>query len=277
MSALNIYSQNRYALVVGISDYPSSSGWHSISGANDIDIIVPLLYNNHFEKEHIATLKNAQATKSAIIDEIETLTHKVKCGDIVYFHFSGHGQLITDLNGDEGDYGFDEAIIPYDAKKTYQEGVYTGERHIVDDELNALLWGIKHKLGPEGRLVVVLDACHSGGGSRDVTDKQTCRGSKDIFHIPQQGKCPHNNINSHSIGWVCISACKSIQSNYEYQSPQGKRYGRLSWAIRNVLNGQLTPLQLIESIETQYDHMHSRYPQDPILDCDNKLYSVPIM
>ena len=62
----------------------------------------------------------------------------VTSGDIIYLHFSCHGQPIEDIDGDEDD-GWDEALIPFDAKKKYQKGTYTGENHITDDELNSYL------------------------------------------------------------------------------------------------------------------------------------------
>ena len=41
--------------------------------------------------------------------------------------------------------GYDESFIPYDAQKVYADEIYTGENHIVDDELNGWLYSIKKK------------------------------------------------------------------------------------------------------------------------------------
>ena len=35
-----------------------------------------------------------------------------------------------------------------------------------DDELNGALTDVRKKLGPNGHLIVLLDACHSGTGTR---------------------------------------------------------------------------------------------------------------
>lgn len=112
------FAREQWAIVVGISNYPESSEWNNINGANDIDIIVPMLQRNGFKSSHITTLANEQATMVNIKDTVNDLCGKIKHGDVVYFHFSGHGQLITDIDGDENrneSKGWDEALVPYDA------------------------------------------------------------------------------------------------------------------------------------------------------------------
>ena len=58
-----------------------------------------------------------------------TFTNKTKKGDIVYLHFSTHGQPVEDQNGDEED-GWDESIVPIDAYKIYKKGIYEGKNHL---------------------------------------------------------------------------------------------------------------------------------------------------
>ena len=48
-----------------------------------------------------------QATFDNIVSHITQFISKSKKGDIVYLHFSAHGQPIEDFNGDEED-GWDE-------------------------------------------------------------------------------------------------------------------------------------------------------------------------
>ena len=75
------FAQERWAIVVGISEYPTSSGWCNINGANDINIIVPMLQRNGFVPTHITTLANDQATKGNIKNAIIALSNKVKDKD----------------------------------------------------------------------------------------------------------------------------------------------------------------------------------------------------
>ena len=67
---------------------------------------------------------------------------------------------------DEED-SWDEAVVAYDAQITYQSGVYEGENHILDDELCKYFTEIRRKIGEDGLLCVLIDACHSGNSCSD--------------------------------------------------------------------------------------------------------------
>lgn len=224
---LSTHATTRRALVIGIGDYPSTSGWAKINGDNDIPMVEEMLTANGFTKQNIIKLKNEQATCAAICRELEHLISSSKAGDIIYIHFSGHGQQITDLNGDEPDDGFDEAWIPYDAQFAFAKGKYEGQNHLVDDQLNQYLHRLRERVGAKGKIVVVADACHSGGGSRAETDESfVVRGTSDAFIIPATSKKTSDRMQSHDIEWTFISACKPYQCNYEY-----KGNGSLTYAL----------------------------------------------
>ena len=127
-------------------------------------------------------LKNEEATKSRIVNEFKNLVGRSGRGDIVYIHFSGHGQLVKDLDNDEPD-GYDESWIPYDAyRKCCKKD--NGDMHLVDDEINVLLTELRQKVGDSGQILVVVDACHSGGSSRgrNYNDADVVsRGVNDVF------------------------------------------------------------------------------------------------
>lgn len=212
------------ALVIGIGAYPEESGWKQINGDKDIPIVEDMLIANGFKKADIWELKNEQATAAAIRQAMNTLIDKALLGDVIYIHFSGHGQQITDIHGDEED-GLDEAWVPYDAQFAYAKGKYEGENHILDDQLNVWLHQLRTRIGEKGKLTVVADACHSGDASRGDEDSIVVRGTSDAFVIPGQAK-PFVGTTGAEIDWVFISACKSYQSNYEY-----KGNGSLTYAL----------------------------------------------
>ncbi len=214
------------ALVIGIGAYPAESGWRQINGDKDIPVVEDMLLSNGFQKANIVKLKNEQATAAAIRREMNALISRAQEGDIIYIHFSGHGQQVTDIHGDEED-GLDEAWIPYDAPFAYAKGKYEGENHIIDDQLNIWLHQLRTRVGKSGKITVVADACHSGGGSRgeDEEDDVVVRGTADAFVILGQTK-PFTGEAGAEIDWVFISACKSYQSNYEY-----KGHGSLTYAL----------------------------------------------
>lgn len=154
------------ALLIGISHYPQTTKsnpctWTNIHGSNDVRLLRGTLQKQGFR---ITTLTNAQATASHIRRALKRLCQQTAKGDMVVIHFSGHGQPFEDLSGDEAD-GWDEAIVPYDAKKCYNR-TYTGRCHIIDDELERYINNLRTTVGPRGFVYVMLDACHMGGASR---------------------------------------------------------------------------------------------------------------
>ena len=222
---LSAQAATRRALVIGIGGYPAESGWKTINGDKDIPLVEDILFTNGFDKQNIIELKNEQATCAAIKSEFEKLIGKAQTGDYIYIHFSGHGQQITDLNGDESD-GLDEAWIPYDAQIAFTKGKYEGENHLVDDLLNQYLHRLREKIGKDGKIVVVADACHSGSGWRKETE--VIRGTAAHFVIPDAAAKSLTTaaLPSYGIEWTFISACQSKECNYEYNGN-----GSLTYAL----------------------------------------------
>lgn len=239
-----VQAKSQKALLIGISDYGNSTGesnkWANISGANDIALLTPLFKNQGFS---VTTLVDKQATYSGIIKALRKLSKKCKNGDLVYLHFSMHGQPFEDLNGDEAD-GWDEALIPVDAEMRYIEGKYDGNKHLVDDELETHLAQIRSKIGSTGQLFVVLDACHSGTASRGEANH--IRGIRDGFtrsgkdYIPDRSQETNDYFNvTTSKGQspvTFLEACRSYQQNKEVLDRESRIwYGSLSYYIAKAL------------------------------------------
>ena len=113
--SINAWSQQKIALLVGIGRYEDTRSWKNLSSPNDLKYLNDALLQQGFIAENIQTLKEEAATYKAILEALVDLADKSNKGDIVYFHFSGHGQQIEDDNGDEAD-GYDEALVPYNAR-----------------------------------------------------------------------------------------------------------------------------------------------------------------
>ena len=240
-ASYNLSHATKRALVIGIGNYPEASGWAKINGDKDLPIVRDMLLANGFQSKDIVELKNESATADAIRKALDALVAKAAKGDVIYIHFSGHGQQITDLHGDEED-GFDEAWIPIDAQFSYAKGKYEGENHIIDDQLNQWLSQLRSKVGATGKITVVADACHSGGGSRGDEDESeyVVRGTSDAFVISGNTKPFSGEVGT--IDWIFISACKSYQCNYEY-----KGTGSLTYALgQQKANLSSTPAQQIQ-------------------------------
>jgi hypothetical protein len=151
----------RFSLQIGISQYPQASGWSSIHGLNDLDILGPVMQRAGFE---VRQVREDQANLLGIRAAMDQLLVDASAGSMIHLHFSLHGQQLSDDNGDEFDQ-FDEALVPFDAIANRQNG-YAGERHLRDDELQLRLSDLRKKIGPAGQVWVTLDACHSGTATR---------------------------------------------------------------------------------------------------------------
>ena len=240
------YSQGKRAFLVGISNYSSNQhfadgkGWNDIHGENDVKLLVPTLKKQGFS---IQKLCNREATANNIRKSLTSFSEKCKSGDIVYLHFSCHGQPFEDYDGDESD-GWDEALVPFDALKEYQQGKYSGENHITDDELNTYLKTIRNRVGPKGFVYVVIDACHAGSSYRGDEDEDSVviRGTDKGFsksnkqyapRIDKRGKIKVEK--SANMANICIlEACRSYQMNREIYE-NGQFYGSLSFYINKLL------------------------------------------
>lgn len=257
-----LQAQEKRALLIGIGDYPSEYGWNKIHGQNDVEIIRQTLNKQGFPNENISILIDAEATYSNIVAAFQSLLEISNNNDIIYLQFSGHGQRITDADGDETD-RFDESWIPYDAYKSYIKGVYEGEKHITDDFLNEYLTKLRFKVGHRGKIIVIADACHSGSGSRGLGDDEEVfkRGSSETFVIPKE---PANVIRKEKpVDWLFVAACKSYQTNYEYKDKQGEYYGALSYSISKS-EELLINIKYTDAVATWGNTMReiSVYPQD---------------
>lgn len=222
--SVQLSAQTKRALVIGLGEQQDKN-WAKINGDKDVSYVKSMLFGAGYNE--IDTLVNEQATKENIVLAFNNLAKNSNVGDIVYIHFSGHGQLVTDINGDESD-GWDESWIPYDAYLSYSEND-KGDKHLVDDEINGLLSAIRNAIGASGKLLVVVDACHSGDSTRGDEIDEIVRGVNEEFVIP---KGETVNTNSALVEqWLTLSACKDYQLNQEMQSPP---VGKLTYAIYSV-------------------------------------------
>ena len=217
------FGQSKRALVIGLGQQEDKN-WGKINGDKDVAYVQKMLKDAGYKE--VRTLINKQATKARIVTAFNSLTNRCRVGDVVYIHFSGHGQQVTDVNGDEWPDSLDEAWIPYDAYLEYGEKD-RGEKHLIDDEINMLLTAIKNKIGNQGKMLVVVDACHSGDSSRgdDDDDDAVIRGVWNEFIIPCDKKQKSVKAKER---WLTLSACKDFQLNQEIKNPQ---VGKLTYAL----------------------------------------------
>lgn len=177
-SALASPTRRKLALLVGIQSYkhdtddttrPRLKGAH-----NDVQLQYDLLTGRFgFNPRDIVTLRDEQATRNGIERAFQThLIDQAAPGDVVVFHFSGHGSRLYDASFDERfkdpQDRFDESLVCYDSNLNL-DGV---TEDIPDDTLDLLL----RLLGQKTDLVtVVLDCCFSGTALRGEYDRSRIR------------------------------------------------------------------------------------------------------
>ncbi|BAY66436.1 peptidase C14 caspase catalytic subunit p20 [Calothrix brevissima NIES-22] len=155
----------KLALLVGINNYPNSSRFYNLPGCvNDVDLQEKLLiYRFGFNPGNIVKLTskasaNYQPTRSNILKAFEEhLIKQAKPGDVVVFHFSGHGSRVPEPDPIQqcGRSEFNSTLVPSD----------DGKNGVVQDIMGRTLFLLTSALNTEN-VTVVLDSCHSGGGTR---------------------------------------------------------------------------------------------------------------
>lgn len=250
------------ALLVAVGNYPTSTAWKKISSLNDIELLQKALSKQGFADNDIHVISDEAATKQGILDAIQAyLVEKAQPGGVAYFHFSGHGQQVADDNGDELD-GYDEAIVPINSPMVFSPGIYEGGNLIRDEELGSLLDKVRQKLGPNGHLTVVLDACHSGTGTRG---SGIARGTTEIMASPEY-KAGNTKATKERTGLEGIKEERNLapmvaffgaaqhQLNFETKDDAGKGVGSLSYAFCKKLSAApkgTTYRGLFEQIRTE--------------------------
>ena len=106
------------ALLVGINDYaPAGAGGPDLRGCvNDVRDMANTLSVLGVVSPAPSTMRiltDTRATRASIISGFKWLTSGAKKGDMLVFHYSGHGSQVVDVSGDEIDRR-DEAICPHD-------------------------------------------------------------------------------------------------------------------------------------------------------------------
>ncbi len=264
-------SPDKLAFIVAIGDYPDSVDWSDLSSKNDIPLIKDALIKQGFTEKGMTVLLNQDATYNGIINGLAEFKKKITKDAKVVIHFSSHGQQIEDDNNDELD-GLDEAIVPYDARSNNKNG-YRGQRHLRDDQLGKEIKEIRELAGPNGDILVLFDACHSG----TMTRGPKTRGNKGALRFKKSdkqnlGMVPKLSEHSETDGIIeekenaapiaVISAARSWQPNTEYE-----HCGSLSWAFNQAMNS-MQPGETYQSLFGRITASMSKIVpgQDPALE-----------
>lgn len=140
------------ALLIGINRYkiPGADLRGCVNDVNNLK--AALLKHFSFQEKNIKILTDLRATKKAMQDGITRLVKGAKRGDVLLFHYSGHGSNVPDDSGDEAD-SRDEILCPTNLD---------WKDPMTDDWLRTAF----DKVPADVNLTVIMDCCHSGTNTR---------------------------------------------------------------------------------------------------------------
>lgn len=220
------------ALIVGVSGYSrnraAGQDWTELNTDIDVNSIEYVLSDpkGQFSFDEVRVLKTKdETTREKIIETFRSfLIDSTKEGDVVYFHYSGHGGQAPDKAGpgnlkvgDEID-GYDETLIP----SNYVSRT-NGSNDIRDDEIEELIAQLKSR--KPSNITLTFDSCHSGtitrGGESKIRGGAAEQGPGYSFgeNESPSGLLTRGKTEPQGNGLVLISAARHDQSAGE--SPAG--------------------------------------------------------
>jgi hypothetical protein len=251
------FAGTQRALLIGISNYQANLT--PLAGSrNDVLLIRELLVQKYgFEQANIRTMLDEEATRAEILAAIRTLSETAASDDIVLIHYSGHGSQAPDTNGDEPD-GQDETILPYDSRTP-------GIADITDDELNALISGFRSK-----KVIVTLDSCHSGTGTRGGPSQVTQR-----WVAPDTRRELYEKVTTRQVltlpiseNHVFFAAAQDFESELDGPfGPDNMRLGLFTAAMVGALTNSpvtITPREAIAGVSARVEALKANAAGMPI-------------
>ncbi|MEG5062703.1 caspase family protein [Microcoleus sp. B3-A4] len=188
-------------------------------------------------------------TYENIVAKFKELTAKAQPQDRVYIHYSGHGgRAKTIFESLKGSMGLDEALVPCDIGQP-------NSRYLRDLEFAKLL---EEMVAKELVVTLVLDSCHSGGATREMSGDDQIRGEgfidmtlrpTDSLVAPLQELAQNwqsSTENSRNItvvngllpepkGYTLIAACRDQEFAYEKVFEGTERNGALTYYLLKAL------------------------------------------
>ena len=137
-------SNNRSALIVGVSEY-NNSEIPSLAGViADIESAKKIALAMGIPEKNITVLKNQDATKKNIVESFKQFSSSAADGGRAFIYFSGHGTRGFDPNTNS----CYEGLLSYDGQAITNDEIATATKKL-NDQVD--------------KTIVMFDACHSGG------------------------------------------------------------------------------------------------------------------
>lgn len=268
-----------HALLVGIDQYPHPA--HRLAGCrNDVEEFHEVLKLRVPPAGiRLATLIDNQATRATVIDTFRQHLGQAAAGDTALFYYAGHGsrecapEAFWTIEPDR----LDETLVLFDSRET-------GGWDLADKELAVL---IRQVAKSGAHVVVILDSCHSGSGTRKIAkacEEKVRRFPPDVRDRPLDSFLPEvqtvASARTRDSGWdlgddgrhILLAACCDDQEATEY-NVSGKKRGAFSYFLVEALRetpGTLTYRDLASGVRARVmSSVHSQTPQvEATIDAD---------
>lgn len=185
-----------------------------INDVIDVQALLQKTYPNCKDYRIITDNTAVKPTRMNILAAIDWLVTGLKPGQHVYFHFSGHGGLVRDTNGDEVS-GMDSCLYPYSAPLM---------ETITDDELRSALAA---RIPAGCKAFVVLDCCHSG----------TAVDLRYLWQAPMANALTYSESQKYAAlpgTVVFLSGCQDAQTAADTADSKGRPCGAMTMALRQT-------------------------------------------
>jgi hypothetical protein len=251
----------KLALLVGINNYKYSDRISALAGSlNDVEEMRQLLIGKfEFPPENILVLTDSQATHTAIINAIQThLIAKAQPGDIVVFHYSGHGSQMKDVTGKMIS-GLDETIVPYDSRDPAGK-VFD----ISGAELHPLLLQLAKKTK---NLTFILDSCHSGTLVRGARVRSIAADTRTPPPPPDYSVAATRELGATneetSPKFASIAAATSRESAFEH-FVEGHDHGALTYFLTRQLRSAKAGATYRDVMDSVAGDVTANYPSQHV-------------
>lgn len=263
-------AKNIYALLVGIDEYDPASipPIPSLKGSvNDIKQVAAFLRERCAKDSDWQLIEpsnqrwiltNEEATRQAIINGFQQHLCNADSDDVVLFYYAGYGaqekapEEFWHLEPDR----LDKTLVCYDSRTE-------DSRDLADKELAYLISKVAQK---NPHILSILDCCHSGLGTRDLSPETTVRRSpidwrerplssfifaEDQTALDELLTATHDQKQQIQGQHIMFSACRDYELAKEYKTADGQFRGAFSYFLLQTLertNGSITYQDLAKNI-----------------------------
>jgi hypothetical protein len=245
----------RHALLVGVDDYRQGvkGAFTPLNfAARDAQAVAQLLTGSGgFAADAVTLLANQGATRDRIVDRLRGLRARVGEEDSVVLFFSGHGSIGPGPDGRLHYY-----LVPHDGQLTDLAGTA-----LMDDLLEELIGQL-----PARQVVIILDACYSGGGGGVIR-------TRGMTNPAVTTPPPVRPLVEATAGRVVVAASRPDQPAFEDDRRGGLFTSYVLEGLRGAadLNGDgvVSVLELFQFVSPRvrdYSRQNYQTEQTPVLE-----------